>query len=262
MSGHARKKTTKIKREPAGARRRSNAVQRKPRAPTTERGRATRERLKSAFVALLRDHAFHEIRLEDITREAGVRVSLFYHYFQSKVDIAHEVFSELIDSFKADVTTLSREHGPLEAIHRANQRMVSLYATNPGAMACLVEVQHGTAPFAPLWRELTLDWNQRIAANIARQFPGAFANKMEYLALAYSLAGMVDNFLYEYYILDNPHLRKACRNDLEVAHFLTALWFRMLYLQNPPTEFLGALTGFEQLARTAAKESRTVTTPA
>lgn len=237
----------------AGRRPRSNAVQTKPPPPSTDRGRATRERLKAAFVALLRNHTFHEVRLEDITREAGVRVSLFYHYFQSKIDIAHEVFSELVDSFKAEVTTRPRDQSPFEAIHHANKRMVALYAANPGAMACLVEVQHGTAPFAPLWRELTLEWNQRIAANLARQFPDAFANRWESLALAYALAGMVDNFLYEYYILRNSRLRKAYRNEDDVASFLTAIWFRAVYLQNPPKDFLKKLKGFEKLAKVRGK---------
>src|SRR3546814_8810926 len=64
--------------------RRSNAVKIKPPPPTTQRGRETRRRLMAALTVLLQERAFHEIRLEDITHEAGVRVSLFYHYFQSK----------------------------------------------------------------------------------------------------------------------------------------------------------------------------------
>src|SRR3546814_3373041 len=70
----------------SGVPRRSNAVLEKPAQPATKRGRATRQRLKDALSRQLQDHPFHQIRLEDIAREAGVRVSLFYHYVSSKID--------------------------------------------------------------------------------------------------------------------------------------------------------------------------------
>ena len=66
--------------------RRRNAVQKRPALPTTNRGKATREKLKAALSALLERKAYEEIRLKDIAAEADVPVSLIYHYFQSKVD--------------------------------------------------------------------------------------------------------------------------------------------------------------------------------
>lgn len=239
----------RLKRRPP----RVNAVQIKPPPPITARGQATRQRLKQALTKLLEVRAYHEIRLEDITGEAGVRVSLFYHYFQSKVDITHEVLSEVLDSFRNDVSARPKDANPLATIHYANQRMVALYASNPGAMRCLLEVHDGIAPFGPMWRELTLAWNQRIAASIARQFPGAFHNSAEYLALAYTLAGTADTFLLEYYVQKNPELHRAQLSDEDVARFLTTLWYRALYLKNPPDEFLDRLSGFRQITSDAVR---------
>ncbi|HEY9553028.1 TetR/AcrR family transcriptional regulator [Allosphingosinicella sp.] len=201
----------------------------------------------AALTVLLQERAFHEIRLEDITHEAGVRVSLFYHYFQSKVDITHEVLSELLESFREQVADRPKDNSPLSAIHFANQQMVALYASNPGAMRCLVEVHDGMAPFAPMWRQLTLEWNKRIAASIRRQFPDIFPDQATYLSLAYALAGTADNFLFEYFVLKNETLRDAHPTPEDVARFLTILWFRALYLENPPADFLGPLPGFKRL---------------
>lgn len=227
--------------------RRSNAVQVKPPPPITRRGQATRQRLKDATARLLHTRSYHEIRLEDIARETGVRVSLFYHYFQSKADITHEVLSDLLDGFRGDVAGRPRGDDPLAAIHFANQRMVALYGANPGAMRCLLEVDEDLAPFAPMWRELTLGWNQRIAANIRRQFPEAFGSEAEYLALAYALAGTADSFLFEYFVQKNPALLEAYPGEEDVARFLTTLWYRALYLANPPDDFLQSLKGFRSI---------------
>jgi AcrR family transcriptional regulator len=216
-------------------RRRSNAVLLKPALPTTNRGRATRERLKLALSALLQRHPFHEIRLEDIAQEAGVRVSLIYHYFRSRTDIMHEVLSDMLEAFRVDIGTRPREE-PLDAIRYANRRMVALYVANPGAMRCLMEAHEDLAPISQMWRDLTLSWNRRVAKSISRQFPKAFASSAEYLALAYALGGMVDNFLYEYYVLGNTDLQKAYPTEEGVAEFLTAMWHRALYLENPKME--------------------------
>ncbi len=255
QNGHARRKlpAARSPKKDAATKSRSprprrvNAVQVKPPPPITQRGQATRRRLKAALTQLLQGQALQDIRLEDITREAGVRVSLFYHYFQSKIDITQEVLADVLDTFRSEVSARPKDDNPLSAIHYANQRMVALYATNPGAMRCLFEVQDGMAPFAPMWRDLTLDWNQRIAASIARQFPQAFCDQAEYLALAYALSGTADMFLLEYYVHKNPVLKQAHPSDEDVARFVTTLWYRALYLKNPPDAFLGRLRGFRRL---------------
>src|SRR3546814_14921258 len=106
----------------------------------------------------------------------------------------------MMDSFREDVANQPSGDAPLAAIHFANQRMLALYAANPGAMRCLFEVDAAVAPFAQMWRDLTKSWNQRIAANIQRQFPEAFRTEAEYMSLAYALAGTADSFLVEYFV--------------------------------------------------------------
>src|SRR3546814_14810273 len=70
----------------SGVPRRSNAVLEKPAQPATKRERATRQRLKDALSRQPHGHPFHQIQLEGITREDGVRVRPLYHYFPSDID--------------------------------------------------------------------------------------------------------------------------------------------------------------------------------
>ena len=162
-----------------------------------------------------------------------IDTSLFYHYFQSKADIAQEVLTDMLEAFKLEVGRRQKDADPLATIHYANQRMVALYANNPGAMRCLVDSKDDSAPFAQTWRSITLDWNRRIAASIARQFPDALPRNDAYLALAFALSGMVDDFLFEYFVNEQAALRQAYPTHDAVAAFLTTLWCRALYLRNP-----------------------------
>ena len=159
------------------------------------------------------------------------------------------MLTDLSRRFRDEVATRPHDNDPLTAIHHANQRMVALYRGNPGAMRCLLEVDPADAPFVQMWRERTLEWNQRIAANLRQQAPHAFRTDAEYLSLAYALAGMVDSFLYEYFVAGNPPLLQAHPKEEDVARFLTALWYRMLYLNNPPDAFLERLASFKAISR-------------
>jgi hypothetical protein len=100
----------------------------------------------------------------------------------------------------------------------------------------MLEAHEDLVSLSQMWRDLTLSWNRRVARSIARQFPKAFTSKADYLSLAYALGGMVDNFLYEYYVLGNPALREAHPTEESVTEFLTVMWHRALYLQNPKAD--------------------------
>src|SRR3546814_12104938 len=82
------------------------------------------------------------------------------------------------------------------------------------------------------------------------------SSDLDYLSLAYALAGTVDNFLIEYFVYRNPVLRQALRAEEDIARFLSTLWYRALYLDNPPDAFLGPLAGFKQVRLPATPAAR------
>ena len=48
-----------------------------------KRGELAREKLKAAAVRVLNQAGFHQMRIKDVTQEAGVATGLFYHYFKN-----------------------------------------------------------------------------------------------------------------------------------------------------------------------------------
>ena len=61
-----------------------------------EQALVTKDRIYSAAIDLMDRKGFENITIADISKEAGVSVGAFYHYFTSKNDILAEIF------FKAD----------------------------------------------------------------------------------------------------------------------------------------------------------------
>lgn len=73
-------------------------------APTTERGKRTRQRILNAAEATFGESGYFPTSIADIVREAGVAPGTFYLYFRSK----EHVFAELLDSLAQTVRKITR----------------------------------------------------------------------------------------------------------------------------------------------------------
>ncbi len=83
------------------------------RAPTTQRGRDTRDKLLAAAREIFSRVAFAHVRVTDITALAGVASGTFYTYFESKDEIFREiavaVLHEMEHAARRDPENLERD---------------------------------------------------------------------------------------------------------------------------------------------------------
>jgi TetR/AcrR family transcriptional regulator, ethionamide resistance regulator len=232
---------------------RKNAVQRTPAAPTTKRGIATRERLKTAAILVLERQGYRNMRLQDVAEEAGINFSLFYHYFASKADLTHEVLTEFIEANIAVETKGLMLHDPFASINAANEVVANLYAKSPGLMRCLVHFDEEENRFSNILRTVSLNWHKKIAISMHKHFPDIPADESTLLMVAYALGGMMDHFLYERFVDCNPMLVDAFPDASSAAHFLTIMWYRAVYLKNPKAEQLGKFASLKFLSYSQKK---------
>lgn len=224
---------------------RRNAVIREAVAPSTPRGIRTRDKIKEAATTVLERIGYRAMRLQDIADEAGVNVSLLYRYFTGKPDITREILEDILeDRGRIARAPTEQRADPFDAIVQANEAIADVYSTTPGLMRCLLQLDEDEADFSSLYRRISLDWNRRVARDIARRFSSATLSDDERLMIAYALGGLVDDFLFEMYVDRNPLFPGVFQSSREVALFLAVIWYRALYLENPPEEKLGKFRGF------------------
>jgi AcrR family transcriptional regulator len=70
-----------------------------------EQALVTKDRIYSAAIDLMDRKGFENITIADISKEAGVSVGAFYHYFTSKNDILAEIFHKADEYFSTQVIT-------------------------------------------------------------------------------------------------------------------------------------------------------------
>lgn len=75
----------------------------KPLTKRQEQALETKNRIYNAAIGLMDRKGFESITIADISKEAGVSVGAFYHYFESKNDILAEIFHQADVYFSTQV---------------------------------------------------------------------------------------------------------------------------------------------------------------
>ena len=187
-----------------------------------------RSKLKSATARLFRTQAFNELTLEQITAEAEIPTSVFYHYFTSKKELTLELLDEVFDEFQSEVL----EAGPFDTFGRGAvasiTAMLKLYKENAGLMRCLTEPE-----FASRWQKHVYHWRERVARGLEEFADPNFKDMTECTGIAHVLSSMTESVAYELYVTRNPALRRLLTDIDTAAAFLSTMWSRALFMRQP-----------------------------
>jgi AcrR family transcriptional regulator len=223
----------RVKPNPVSTRRATelvSAAEPKP-APTTRKGKLRRQLLKDSMAELLQTVSYHDLTLDQITRNADIPISVFYHYFNSKRELALELLEEVFQEFRHKVH-LGKPYGTFEnGIKAANLELLRLYEKNTGLIRCLNEVED--PEFAMRWRQIIGKWRKQVAGNLAEFADPPNDNKDELLAIIYALGGMTESFAQELLVFENAQLKSYFPTLEEASSFISALSIRALFLNHP-----------------------------
>lgn len=216
------------------------------------RGAQARDKLKRAGLAVLERVGYHKMRVADVTEQAGVATGLFYHYFADLKALTLEVLTDFIaasqnlDAIEKDVAK-GDWYGRILA---HNQLVVKSYAEHPGVMRCLLQLADEDAEFGALLRDhfhRQLNW---LVQRMPKLFPKASLTEDQALLAVYTLAGSGESILRDYYIHQDPALTHKKLKQAEMAELLAVMFYRGLFLENPPAERLRYTTELLSMSKT------------
>jgi AcrR family transcriptional regulator len=194
---------------------------------TAERRAKTRKKLLDAARIVFERDGFHDARLVDVVREAGVATGTFYNYYRSK----EEIFQDLVGLVIADLVAHSSDElprdDPIASIYQANRAYVEGYRRNARMMTILLQIGRH-AEVRDLGLEVHDGFENRIARAIQRwQRQGLAYPDLDSVYTANALSYMVDRFLYEWTVLDLDY------DEDKVVETLSRIWVRSLGLEQP-----------------------------
>lgn len=196
----------------------------------------TRFRLKIATVAVLAEVGYQDLKVSDVCERAEVALGTFYNYFTDKSVVAVEALLDFGDALYLQAQSTARGSGDFQAILRTNQFFAAAYQRNAGLVRCLNQLDDQVPELRPRWRERRLQWLQKIARSMARRSGHPEVPEILYMQMAYALEGLVFTYLYDVFVRQEPILQRHAGSPDHIAELLSVLWYRALYLQDPPAE--------------------------
>jgi len=217
------------------------------------RGEQARARLKEAAARVLERVGYRQMRVVDVTREAGVASGLFYHYFPDLKALTSEVLADFMQRFEAiDEIEQGVAKGDWYArMYAHNRAVVGSFVRNPGIMRCMVQLGDEEPEFGELWRASYYRRLELFVRALPRLFPPARLSAAQARLVTTMLAGMGEHLLSEYYIVRAPALREIDLGEEEMTEWISVMFYRALFLENPPAERLKHAALVEHLRRGA-----------
>lgn len=197
----------------------------------------TREKLKHAARELLNERGYRRLRIQDLTVRAGVAAGLFYRYFHDLREIVHEVSGDFMAHLNAETSALPAVAHPYDQIFARHALALRLFESNPGIVRCLFQLDGDYPEFGQVWKLAAHDWNMQVASFLSATagLPAAEARNM-----AFYLGAMTEGVFFQYLIRHTEDLSVLGGKASDVAEMLSVMWYRSIFLANPPLEKLRA----------------------
>jgi len=199
------------------------------------RGERARARLKEAALAVLERDGYHKMRIADVTSEAGVAQGLFYHYFKDLKSLTLEVLTDfaMASNDPLEVEKNVSRGDWYARIYAHNLVVVRSYAKRPGVMRCLLQLADEDAEFSGMLRDNYRRQLMGLVDLMPKLFPQVRFRKHQALMVVYSLAGIGEGLIREYFIYGSKTLRAAELSVEQFAELLTTMFYRALFLHHP-----------------------------
>jgi len=218
------------------------------------KGEKARAGLKLAALEVMERVGYHRMRITDVTREAGVASGLFYHYFKDLKSLTLEVLGDFV-AHSLDLEDIEKDvpRGDwYERILAHNTVVVQAYAERPGIMRSILQLADEDAGFSQLLRENFIKQLGWLTSVMPRLFPEAAFSEQQAMMVAYTLAGAGETVLRDYYVNNEPALLAEPLAVAEMAELITVIYYRGLFLENPPQEKLGYAKNLQYMKRQEA----------
>lgn len=211
-------------------------IQGKVEAATAQRltkGERTRRRLLDAALKLLERDGYHDLKVTEVSAEAGVAAGVFYNYFRDKNALVLDLVDEISRANMEQVFADRPAAGAFHAILAANRRYVELFAGGGGLNRAVGQIVDALPEARIRWQAINASLARRIAAGIAKRAPASGPHEEARMFAALALQAMLDTVLLQAFAYEFPELDNMRRNPERLAQALSVLWYRALYGRDP-----------------------------
>lgn len=200
-----------------------------PAAPTTPKGRRTRDQLVAAGRAVFARDGYVNARMGDVAIEARISMGGLYRYFENKEDLFAQVIEDLHEQlFEASA---SREHNfrddPYSSLLASNRGYLEIYSENRDVMRAFIQAAHVEKRFQDIWWHMRNRHVDRFVGALSRSHGITEIDGVNVRLHVESMACMAEQSAYTWFAQEDLH-GGAVSLD-EAALSITHNWYTTFF---------------------------------
>ena len=205
------------------------------------KGDETRDRLMLAAAESLNQSGYHSLRVADVCERVGVASSTFYLYFKNRTDITVRVLKDFLLTLGQFYSGGDRSTTPFESMYSANLQWLMSIRLNSGLHRCILQLSDEVTEFSEFMQAQNAAWYERITRSVLRRYSERNDVQPGTVRLAvYALGSMMDEICRKLVVYPDPALNKLVdeitTSDEHLAEFLTVIWYKTLFGEDPSVE--------------------------
>ena len=216
------------------------------RSPQHAAAASSYKALKEAALTLLNRNSYDDLRIGDIENKSDLTRGAIYHYFGDKQHLVFELVREQISVIHQKIGTAEAAMAwPVRPEDRAFlclQSFIQVFAcgfhASPGVLRACYQLEDRDSAVRELFQEHRRLWVRHLAEILTACLGVQRQDSGQVMVAAYALLAMLERFIYDLYVSPIPELTGYFRDVQHCVDFLAALWFRMLFVRNPPQSIL------------------------
>lgn len=224
--------------------------------PPKKKGERTREMLKIAAAKMLEEQGYHDLRLRDITKSAGVAEGTIYAHFQDRDGVVNMVMGLFLQEFlrlhinlRPNTADPANRPELFTIVRTAIRRWFDLSRANSGLFRCMFQMSEDKPVFAAQVQDFNRQWSMQLSQEALTGRGQAYSDVV--LLLTYAMKFMLAEVVRKLIVYPDRQFVAAVAamgaDDGIVADALSVIWVRTLY---PDATFPGNLDA--QLTRIIA----------
>jgi AcrR family transcriptional regulator len=181
-------------------------------------------RLRRSLHGLAADRSLLEVRVSDITSEAGLSRSAFYFYYEDKRDLLIETIREMTETlFDRANVRLADDDDPRKLIREVLETNAATWSRNAHILRMVIEASIYDELIRSFWRGIVEDFMAAVAERIAiDQRAGIVPAEIEPAMCAEFLVVATEGYFYR-------RLVRVDGSPEDAVAVLEPIWTRILY---------------------------------
>lgn len=200
-------------------------------------GKKSRLRLFAALARLLEKAEFADIKVIDITREAGLAKGTFFIYFKTKEQIVDELMQLYMDFERATLPEVDFDQDVFLGVRSIVEWYEKTFAVNHGVLSCLIRLSNSDPRFRHMWQKRNATLLDEWVINAIETLQLEASHESLLYNVMHAVGAIMDQSMFERYGISAGEATKDLDED-SLIEMHAVLIYRATYGAEPPAEHL------------------------